>query len=175
MDRMENFRARFEALEQRTEQLMHRTRLPLIVALWMTGLLLVGLASAQAPVQVGEVLILSSSGGTPIPASISPTPTFTGTPTPAGALFVLNLGTMESRLLSDFGNAKQGEYLPNPANVLVLENPQGQGTTILVVDGRRGVYRVDPTTGNRTPVSKPSGPGGNATPIGLAAVLTPPR
>jgi hypothetical protein len=175
MDSMDNFRERFEALERRTEQLMRHTRLPLIVTLWMAALLLVGVASAQAPVQVGEVLILSSSGGTPIPSSISPTPTFTGTPTPAGALFVLNLATMESRLLSDFGNAKQGEYLPNPTNVIVLDNPQGQGGTILVVDGRRGVYRVDPATGIRTPVHKPSGPGGKATPIGLAAVVTPPR
>jgi hypothetical protein len=170
---MNHFRQRFEALEQQTKQLMQHTRLPLIITVWMAALLLVGLASAQAPLQVGEVLILSASGGTSVPTSVIPTPT--GSPTPAGALFVLNLDTMTSRLLSDFGNRKQGDYLPNPTSVTVLENPQSKSVTILVIDGRRGVYRVDPSTGNRTPVNKPSGPGGTATPIGLAAVLTPPQ
>jgi hypothetical protein len=175
MDHMDNFRERFEALEQQTKRLMHHTRLPLIVTLWMATLLLVGLASAQTPVQVGEVLILSTSGGTPIPASLSPTPTFTGTPTPAGALFVMNLGTKASRMLSDFGNAKQGDYLPNPTSVTVVGSAQDQRPIIVVIDGRRGVYQVDPTTGIRTPAQKLSGPGGAATPIGVAVVLASPQ
>jgi hypothetical protein len=167
-----------EPLKRRTPMtryLPSRFHVSLAVALGLAFLLLVGLAPAQAPVQVGEILILSTSGGTSIPASLSPTPTFTGTPTPAGALFVLNLDTKTSRLLSDFGNAKQGDYLPNPTSVTVLGSTQDQRPIIVVVDGRRGVYQVDPTTGNRTPAQKLSGPGGTATPTSLAVVQAPPR
>jgi len=76
-----------------------------------------------------------------------------------GALFTVDPSTGKRTVLSDFGNAAQGQLGADPIGVVVANGLLGLGTQIYVLDsdagtnGQGGLFRVDPSTGNRTLLS----------------------
>lgn len=96
-----------------------------------------------------------------------------------GALFTVNPSTGNRTLLSDFGNSSQGQIGADPTGVVTANGLLGLGTAYYVIDssagtnGAGGLFRVDPSTGNRTLLSdfgnSAQGPLG-ANPVSVALV-----
>jgi glucose/arabinose dehydrogenase len=109
--------------------------------------------SSHAQLSNGDILVIDPSAGTG----------------DLGALFRVDPTTGNRTLLSDFGNAGQGATGVDPYDVAIESTGQ-----ILVIDYSAGagslgaLFRVDPTTGNRTVLSN-FGNAGQGTTGGLPA------